>query len=234
MCEQPRPAVAAPAYHNKVAACFSVQSRRSDRTCHVTVAYDGNFYRLLDLTDNIPIGFAVVHLIFCTPMNGYRCRSRLLQSLGKLHSVDVLLVPALTDFGCDWDRNGIHSRLDYLRRKLGILHQSGPCPVSRDLGNGAAHIYVDNIGTILHKTLCRLGNKMRIVPEKLKRIGPLAVKYSTKLLSPAVGITKTLCGNHFRHHIGRAVFLAQRAVGSVRYRRHWRKSGSLFNFYAAY
>ena len=141
LLEDPGISEAAPADHGHVRSGVEQNPLRVLWLPDVAVGDDGDGHSLLHRPDAVPVGGPAIDLRPGAAMDRYSGRSRLLQSLSKLHTVAVTQIPAPAELGRDRHAGqGLHHRLHDASRQLRVLHQCRAVTVVDDLTHGTAHV----------------------------------------------------------------------------------------------
>src|SRR5687768_2146117 len=120
---------------------------------------------------------------------------------------------------------------------LRIAHQAAAGVVLRNLGNGASHVDVDDVGAHAFDHLCGRRHPGGITAEDLNRDRALLLRIFRVLERPVDSADEALRGHHLGHHETTATLpLYQPAEGSVGHAGHrrddeWRvdRNGSDFH-----
>ena len=146
LLEDPGVAEDTPGNHNPVCPGVAEDTRGILAGEDVSVGDDGDGQGLFHSPNPVPVGGAGIHLHLGPPVEGDGGDPQVLQALGQFQADDVSLVPAQAHFHGDGDLAG--SFPNGLRHPAGFVQvpeQAGAVPVVGDLGDGAAHVDVDDI-----------------------------------------------------------------------------------------
>ena len=176
---------------------------------------------LFDLTNDVPVGLAGVHLHPRAPVDGDGGGPRLLADLGKRHRVHAAAVPALAEFH---RHRLIHSGADGLNDAPGQLrvpHKGRAVAGFDDLSHGAAHVDIQNIrpGSFQGHT-GGLGHDLRLVAEDLYGAGVLVLGDIQQGFGLFIVVDQGLGADHLRGGEGRALLTADLPEGEIRHPGH--------------
>ncbi len=106
-------------------------------------------------------------------MDGKRRCPGILHHPRKGPGVALLLVPAGAHLDRHRDAHGLRHRTNDGGGMLGLAHQAATGVVLRDLGDGASHVDVDDVGAELLDDGAAVGHLLGVAPEDLNRDRPL-------------------------------------------------------------
>ena len=167
-------------------------------------------------------------------MHGHRSSSGTRNSLCNLTGVDRSSVKALSNLdGYRFIRVLYHS-IYHVIYQFRILHQCRPISVLNYLGNGTAHIDInDNIWMRIEHT-CSLRHHLRLTAKYLNGSRPCVFRNIQKSWSLPISVEETLCTHHLCASHSSALLSAQHAhdcIGDARKRCQQERVMQLYTAY---
>ena len=89
--------------HYTIAICIRLYSRYICNCANIPIADHWNFYQLLDLGNCIPIGFSLVSLGACAPVDSDKACSAIFQDARNFLIVAGIIIPTKPDFSSNRD-----------------------------------------------------------------------------------------------------------------------------------
>jgi len=146
LVEDPGAAERAAADHHGGAPSLGRHPPRLLHRAHVAVTGDRHAHRVHDFPDDGPRGLTGEALRARARVHGDGVHALGLRHLGHLDRVQVLVVPAAADLDGERHAHRLAQRAQDERGGGHVAHERGALALAGDLGHGAAHIEIHDVG----------------------------------------------------------------------------------------
>ena len=160
-------------------------------------------------------------------MDGQKLRPGVLQYLGEIDTGTRILFKAYPEFDGDVLARKFE-RAHYLRRLLGFFEQRAALAVADDLGDGTAHIDVDDVELFERGMARRRQHDLGLSAEDLHRLDLFRVRRVEQVLRLYATVDQALCRDHLgvgERRSGACAKSAETDVAEPCYRREHRFRG---------